>query len=121
MHAVKLSSLLPIAAAALLLCGCANTFTRFRVTNYHDELVAEWIARGFVEPLERGYGITAVERISGPPYSIVSHYPDGWPTVVTGPHIRHWHCPKPQWLAEYEGDLPPEAAAARKKKPADSR
>ena len=77
-------------------------------------------AKFVIEPLERGYGITAVERISGPPYSIVSHYPDGWPTVVTGPHIRHWHCPKPQWLAEYEGDLPPEAAAARKKKSADS-
>ena len=107
-RAVKLSCLpaIAIAAAVLLLCGCANEFTRLRVTNARDELVAEWVARGYVMPLERGYAINAVERISGPPYSIVSHYPDGWRTVVTGPHIWHWRCPKPQWLAEYEGDLP---------------
>ena len=111
---VKLSSLLPIASAALLLCGCQNTFTRFRVTNYRDELVAEWVARGFVEPLERGYGITAVERKSGPPYSQVTRYPDGWPTVVTGSHIQHWHCPKPQWLAEYDGDIPPATPGPKK-------
>jgi len=103
---VKLSSLLPIVAAALLLSGCQNSFTKFRVTNYRDELVAEWIARGYVVPLERGYGITAVERTSGPPYSMATHYPDGWRTTVAGPHIWHWHCPKPRWLAEYDGDIP---------------
>jgi len=115
MARVKLSSLLSIGAATLLFCGCQSTFTRFRVTNYRDELVSEWISRGFVMPLERGYGITAVERISGPPYSVVSRYPDGWPTVVVGPHIQHWHCSRPQWLAEYEGDVPPETPVPRKK------
>ena len=81
---------------------------------YRDELVAEWIARGYVVPLERGYGITAVERRSAPPYSMVNRYPDGWRTTVVGPNIHHWHCPKPQWLAEYEGDVPPAASMRTK-------
>jgi len=117
MGTVKLSfllSLLCLAIAGLLLCGCQNSFTRFQVTNYRNELIAEWVARGYVEPLERGYGITAVERISGPPYSITSHYPDGWPTVVTGPHIWHWRCAKPHWLAVYDGDIPADSFNKRK-------
>lgn len=57
-------------------------------------------------PLERGYEITAVERRSAPPYSMVNYYPDGWKTVVVGPHIHHWHCPEPRWLAEYNGEVP---------------
>jgi hypothetical protein len=112
---VRLPLVLFIAAAGVVFTGCQSTFTKFRVTNYRDELVAEWTARGFVIPLERGYSITAVERKSGPPFSVLSRYPDGWETVVTGPHIHHWRCPKPQWLAEYEGDVPVVPPAATRK------
>lgn len=106
-HGVNFFRLLPLLAAALLLTGCANSFTRFRVSNYRDEIIAEWVARGRVQPIERGYRITAVERISGPPYRTLTRYPDGWRTNVVGPHIWRWRCPKPLWLAELEGDAPP--------------
>ena len=99
---------LPLLAAALLFAGCANSFTRLRVSNHRDEIIAEWIARGYVQRIERGFRITAVERFSGPPYRTLSRYPDGWKTNVVGPHIWKWGCPKPLWLAELEGDpLPP--------------
>lgn len=90
-------------AALTLLAGCQTTYTRLRVTNFRNEVISEWVARGPIHPIERGYRITAVERISAPPYSTLTTYPDGWRTTVVGPHIRHWHCPEPYWLAENEG------------------
>lgn len=97
-------------AAILLFGGCQTQtqFTRLRVTNYRDEIVSEWTAKGRVVPLGRGgYSITAVERTSSPPYRVYTRYPDGWPTTVQGPHIRSWRCGKPAWLAELDGDLLP--------------
>ncbi len=72
MPGVKFRLVPLIASTALLFCGCQNEFTRFRVTNYRDEVVAEWVARGAVTPLERGYDITAVERTSGAPYPVTT-------------------------------------------------
>ncbi|WP_157447622.1 hypothetical protein [Chthoniobacter flavus] len=109
---MKSSSLFPILVAAAGLSACEHapyghdTFTKLRVTNVRGELVAEWIARGYITPLERGYGIDAVERRTAPPFATVAHYPDGWRTTAVGPNIHHWRCPKPLWLAEYEGDAP---------------
>jgi len=81
-----------------------DTFTKLRVTNVRGELVAEWVARGYITPLARGYSIHAVERRTAPPFAMDIHYPDGWETTVVGANIHHWRCPKPRWLAEYEGD-----------------
>lgn len=108
-RAVNAFRFLSLLASALLLTGCQNTFTRLRATNHRDELIAEWTARGRIIPLERGgYRIKAVERFSGEPHGTYTRYPDGWKTTVQGPHIWHWRCPKPAWLAELEGDpLPP--------------
>lgn len=84
-----------------------TTYTHFRVTNHRDDIVAEWTARGGYHSLERGYRITAVERISAPPYRMVTRYPNGWRTNVVGPHIEYWRCPKPDWLAKLDGDPTP--------------
>ncbi len=105
---MNLPRLLLLPALLTLLAGCQNSFTKFEVTNHRDQFIAEWVARGSVIPIERGYRITAIERRSGPPYSTLTRYPDGWRTTVVGPHIRRWSCPKPAWLAEREGDAPPQ-------------
>ena len=92
-----------LAAALTLATGCASQrFTRLRVTDHHGAVLAEWVARGFIRRSEQGYRITAVERVSGPPFAIVSRYPEGWRTTVTGPHILHWRSGKPLWLYELE-------------------
>jgi hypothetical protein len=106
-RAVNVLRFLAPLAALMLLAGCQTSstiFTKLRVTNYRDEVISEWVARGPIFPIERGYRITAVERISGPPYSMLNTYPDGWRTTVVGPHIRLWRCSEPAWLAEFEGD-----------------
>src|SRR6187402_375647 len=87
---VKLLRLLALPLLLLLLPGCVG-YTKFRATNLRGEMLAEWTARGLFYPVSNGYRITAVERISGPPHSHVSHYPDGWRTMVTGAHIERWH------------------------------
>lgn len=92
-------------AAATLLAGCLSThprYTRLRVTNPRGELIADWVAVGPITRVENGYRTTAVERTSGPPYSTLTRYPDGWPTTAVGPNISHWHCPAPDWLQEFE-------------------
>jgi hypothetical protein len=99
-------------AVAVLHTGCENgsggssdRFTRLRASNYRDEVIAEWTARGKVVSLARGgYRITAVERISAPPMRNYTRYPDGWVTTVQGAHIWKWECGKPLWLAEMESD-----------------
>jgi len=103
--------LLPLLAVLILVTGCqtltsrSSKFTKLRVTNHRGELVAEWIAKGAVSSTERGYNIRAVERLSGPPYSTLTKYPDGWRTSVVGPHIWRWRCAKPLWLAVLDGDV----------------
>jgi hypothetical protein len=105
-RAVNSLSRLPLLAVLVLVTGCRTTeFTKLRVTNHRGELIAEWTAKGSISATERGYRITAVERLSGPPYSTYTRYPDGWRTNAVGPHILHWRCPKPLWLAELDGDV----------------
>ena len=102
---MKLPRLLLLLAALVLMAGCGSGhFTKLRVTNHRGEILAEWVARGVVLPTDRGYRITAVERLSGEPHPILSKYPDGWHTTVTGPHILHWQCGKPFWLYELENE-----------------
>ena len=100
---MKLPRLLLLLAALTLSAGCGSgRYTKLRVTNHRGEILAEWVARGCILPSEQGYRITAVERLSGPPHPVLSRYPDGWHTSVTGPHILHWRCGKPLWLYELE-------------------
>jgi hypothetical protein len=102
---MKFPRLLLLLAALALTTGCAsNRYTMLRVTDHRGGLIAEWVARGYVKRTDQGYRITAVERISGPPHSLLSKYPDGWHTTVTGPHILRWRCGQPYWLYEYENE-----------------
>lgn len=85
-----------------LICSGCETFTKFRATDYRGGLIAEWVAKGEIEKAERGYRITAVERLSGPPYMTLTRYPEGWRTTVAGPNITYWRCGKPLWLYSRE-------------------
>ncbi len=98
-------ALLAALAALVLVTGCetySGHFTKLRVTDQQGDLIAEWVAKGYVLPVDKGYRITAVERLSAPPHAILSKYPEGWRTTVTGPHILRWQCGKPYWLYELE-------------------
>ena len=102
---MKFPRLLPLLAALVLTAGCASShYTKLSVTNHRGEVLSEWVARGYIHRCEQGYRITAIERLSGPPHPILSKYPDGWRTTVTGPHILHWRCGKPFWLYALEND-----------------
>ena len=102
---MKFPRLLLLLAVLVLTAGCASRrYTKLRVTNPRGEILAEWVARGYILRSEQGYRITAVERLSGEPHPILSKYPDGWHTTVTGPHILHWRCGKPFWLYALEND-----------------
>jgi hypothetical protein len=95
--------------AALLLPACASRqtstrFTAIRVSTYRGETLAEYVARGPIQPTEGGYKIHAVERHSGAPYVQRSRYPYGWDTTVIGPRIHHWPTEKPDWLAQWEDE-----------------
>jgi hypothetical protein len=85
-------------------CAPSEKFTRLRVSDYRGETLAEYTARGGIRPVEGGYRIMAVERISGHPYPTLSKYPLGWHAVVLGPRVSHWRVEKPAWLAEREQD-----------------
>lgn len=97
-----------VLAILALLCfaGCqtTRTYTKFRVTNYRGELVADWIAEGPFRRVDNGYQVKAVERTSGPPYSRTIRYPNGWRTHIDGPHIVYWECGKPFWLFELDAN-----------------
>jgi hypothetical protein len=100
---MKFPHLVALLALLLLTGGCAtsfdpNRYTKLRVTDHHGDLIAEWVAKGYVMPVEKGYRITAVERLSGPRIPVYSRYPEGWRTTVTGPHITQWRCGEPTWL-----------------------
>ena len=104
-------AVLLLLAAVLLTVGCASypgktpaKYTMLRVTDHHGAVLAEWVAKGYVSPVEKGYRITAVERLSGPPHPIRSKYPDGWRTTVTGPHILSWPCGEPYWLYQLNNE-----------------
>ena len=100
---MKFPCALLLLAALLLTAGCgAQHYTKLRVTNPRGEILAEWVARGSIYRTAQGYRITAVERQSGEPHPLLSKYPDGWRTNVTGPHIVHWRCGQPDWLCEIE-------------------
>ena len=86
----------------VFLAGCQTTYTKFRVTNYRSELIADWIAEGGYSKVGTGYKIKAVERTSAPPYAQISRYPNGWRTTIDGPHIVYWRCGKPLWLYELD-------------------
>ena len=108
---MKFFRLLPLLAALVFTAGCTSGhsdhsghYTKLRVTNHRGEVLAEWVARGYVLRSEQGYRITAVERLSGPPHPILSRYPDGWHTTVTGPHILRWRSGKPFWLYALENE-----------------
>ncbi len=103
-------AVLLLLAAVLLTTGCQTferrpaKYTMLRVTDHQGAMLAEWVAKGYVQPIERGYRITAVERLSGSPYRIRSRYPDGWRTTVTGPHILSWPCGEPYWLYQLNNE-----------------
>lgn len=99
---MKLTRVLFLLALAALLPACAETtrYTKFRSSNLRGEPIAEWTARGFYYRTATGYRITAVERLSGPPFPYESRFPHGWKTTVTGPSIEHWPTAKPAWLDE---------------------
>lgn len=78
------------------------TYTKIREMNYRGELIAEWVVKGPIWPVEVGYRIKAVERLSAPPHPILTKYPEGWKTTITGPRIERWEVGEPLWLYEYE-------------------
>jgi hypothetical protein len=113
-RAVTFRWLLPLCATALLVTGCASSYTenvftrnrpyrKVRVTDLQGFLIADWVAEGHVWSHSPGYRFTAVERRTGGPYPVLSKYPQGRKVVVTGPNIVVMPCGKPQWLYELEG------------------
>jgi hypothetical protein len=113
---VKLPRLFLLAACLVLFSGCLG-YTKFRATNPRGETVAEWTARGFFYPVSGGYRITAIDRISGPPYMLESRYPNGRRVTVTGAHIERWHTHKPLWMYELERPDYPTANRSRREVP----
>lgn len=124
--------------ALTLLPGCAvsytnNLFTRnrvyrkVRITDPQGVLLADWIAEGRVRKKGEGFRFKAVQRLSGPPYSVLSKYPQGRNVYVDGPNIVVMPCGKPVWLYELDGfgnkvDRTPETnpTVARTRNPATS-
>ncbi len=88
---------------AVIGCQTPMHYTKFRVTNYRGELVADWTAEGAIRKVDNGYRIKAVERTSAPPHAETTRYPNGWMTIVDGPHIVRWECGKPFWLYQLDG------------------
>lgn len=111
---VKLSRLvlLVLLLPLLLLPGCAtrryvgpeDAYYRVRVTNPRGELIADYIAQGYVKRTELGYSFKAVERTSAPPYMMTLRYPRGRRIEVMGPNIIVTPSGKPAWLYRMDGD-----------------
>ena len=103
-RAVNFSRTLLLLLAACALVGCetagshqsSKKYRRVRVTDPRGDLIADWTAEGFVARTERGYRFRAVERVSGPPFVQVNHYPRGRRIVVTP-------AGKPLWLYQLHG------------------
>jgi hypothetical protein len=98
---------LPFLAAVVLLAGCQTPYTKFTVTDFQGKRIATWVAEGHYSHIElgSGYRIRAVERVSGEPNPVISRYPNGWKTIVTGPNIIREEIAKPEWLQELDGDM----------------
>ncbi len=78
-------------------------YFKVRVTDPEGALVAEWIAQGKVSTAGIGYRFTAVQRISGPRYSILTKYPLGRKVYIEGPNIIISPIGKPLWLHRWQG------------------
>ena len=98
--------------AVLLFAGCVTPLGRSKlpqhyrkitVTDYHGNLVAEWIAEGNVWRRGAGYRFVAVQRITPPPFVTTSHFAQGRKVLIDGPHITVAPCGKPDWLYEIDG------------------
>ena len=99
-------------AVVLLSAGCVTPLGRSKfpehyrkitITDYHGNLVAEWIAEGNVPQRGEGYAFKAVQRTSAPPFVTTSHFPQGRKVSISGPHITVAPCGKPDWLYELDG------------------
>ena len=95
--------------AFALLAGCETPlpmnkthYTRLTVTDPSGDPVAEWVAEGRVKKTDQGYDIQAVERKSGPPYPISTHYPNRRAATVVGPNIVLEDIEKPDWLGKLD-------------------
>jgi hypothetical protein len=107
---LRLAFLLLVAAA---ISGCVTAplgrsavrqpYYKVRVTDPQSYLVAEWIAEGEVRRHREGYRFKAVQRVSAPPFSIRSRYPQGRTVYAVGPHIVVQPVGKPHWLYELDG------------------
>ena len=108
-----LRTLLPLLALAACI-GCAGPtplgrsgspqrYSRVTVTNPRGLLVAEWIAEGPVKARGEGYRFRTVQRVSAPPFSVVSRYPLGRVVWITGPNITVAPSGKPVWLYDLDG------------------
>lgn len=73
-----------------------------QVTNYRGELIANWVAHGFVRRSETGYQFRAVERFAVGPFPQRMKYPEGHMVEVTGPNIVITRCAQPEWLYDRE-------------------
>jgi hypothetical protein len=92
-----------------LLCGFAACSTdpehetfhpRFycvQETNVRGQLVAEWVAHGYVRRVERGYAFEAIERVTAPPYVQRIRYPEGRKVRIGSPNIVITRCGEPDW------------------------
>ncbi len=99
-------------AVVLLSAGCVTPvgrskfpehYRKITITDYHGNLVAEWIAEGNVPRRGEGYAFKAVQRTSAPPFVTTSHFPQGRKVSISGPHITVAPCGKPDWLYELDG------------------
>ena len=77
-------------------------YTHLRVTNHRGDTEADWIARGRIRRVDEGFAIKAVAWQGSGPYRSESRYPEGWKTIVSGPHITYWNCDEPLWLFQLE-------------------
>jgi hypothetical protein len=112
-RAVKFLRLAILALVAIAIGGCVTAplgrssirqpYYKVRVTDPQSYLVSEWIAEGQVPRHRDGYRFKAVERVSAPPFSIRSKYPQGRTVYVVGPHIVVQPTGKPYWLYELDG------------------
>gem|GEM_PF-1139445 len=80
-------------------------YTMITVTDARGDLISTWVAEGRVRKMENMYFIKAVERHLPPPEEFSMRYANGRTANVVGPNIVLQEVPKPEWLAELDGDL----------------
>jgi hypothetical protein len=106
-----------LSLALALLAGCEAPsptgkikYTKLTVTDVRGDLIAEWVAEGRVKKTDLGYDIQAVERKSGPPYSVSMRYPNRRFASVVGPNIVLEEVEKPDWVQKLDADVSPAVA-----------